>query len=259
MTLSRQLFADNAKTTLSASVSAVDTTLPVVDASVFPTPSQAGEFFKVTLEASGVLEIVYVYGKSGNTLTNCVRAREGKTAVAWPGGTRVENRATAKTFTDFVTVDDRLGEIASVDLLDPPNKSNGNSYLCFSTENAGNPIVAVKNTATTWRFLTHPTVLLTGQVVTYGVTNITSTMLAGFPTPVTGGRYIIQFLDGPAAGLCRIVTQVSGLTLQWATALPTLPISGTTFQVYRSTSSSIEELAGVSGDEGLIYSILLNE
>lgn len=259
MTLSRQLFADNAKTTLSASVSAVDTTLPVVDASVFPTPVNAGEYFKVTLEASGVLEIVYVYGKSGNTLTNCVRAQEGKSSVAWPGGTRVENRATAKTFTNFVTVNDRLGEIASVDLLDPPIASNGNSYICHSVEDAGNPIVVVKNTDYTWRFLTHPTILVTGQVQNATAGQLTSPILAGFPTPVTGGRFIVQFITGPASGYCRIVTATTGTQIQWGSALPVLPAVGDTFQVYRSTSSTLEELAGVSGDEGLIYSILLNE
>lgn len=259
MTLSRQLFADNAKTTLSASVTAVDTTLPVIDASVFPTPTQAGEFFKVTLEASGVLEIVYVYGKSGNTLINCVRAQEGKSAVAWPGGTRVENRATAKTFTNFVTVNDRLGELSSVDLLDPPNKSSGNSYICFSVENAGNPIVAVKNTSLTWRFTTHPTVLVSGQVQTATAGQVNSAILAGFPTPVTGGRFIIQFITGPAAGYCRIITAASGTQVQWNTALPVLPAVNDTFQIYQSTSSVLEELAGASGDEGLIYSILLNE
>jgi len=88
------LFANNATTTLSAGISAVDTSISVVAGSAFPTPS-AGQYFYLTLvDASNNIEIVKCTARVSNALT-VVRAQEGTTARSYISGSRAELRITA--------------------------------------------------------------------------------------------------------------------------------------------------------------------
>jgi hypothetical protein len=72
---------------------------------LFPQPVNPGEFFLVTLEdvnTPTIREIIAVYGRSGDTFTNCVRGQEqdrnGSTPQSWPAGTTlVDHRMTAET------------------------------------------------------------------------------------------------------------------------------------------------------------------
>ena len=95
-------FSNNGKTTLSAGISASDTSVPVTDASVFPTIT-GSEYFYMSLEdTSGDIEIVKVTGVSSNTLT-VTRAQESTTAQAFASGDKAENRLTAGGLNDVAT------------------------------------------------------------------------------------------------------------------------------------------------------------
>lgn len=90
------VFANNARSTLAASVSDSSTTLTVqsADASEFPAPG-AGEHFTITLtDASNNLEIVKCTNRTGVVLT-VERAQEGTVARAWAAGDRASLRLTA--------------------------------------------------------------------------------------------------------------------------------------------------------------------
>ena len=86
-------FSNNGKTVLSSGISASDTTIPVTDASVFPTIT-GSEYFYVTLADDTNVEILKVTGVSSNNLT-VTRAQEGTTARAFASGDKAENRLTA--------------------------------------------------------------------------------------------------------------------------------------------------------------------
>ena len=86
--------ANNAVTTLAASIAAADTSLTVADASAFPAPP-----FLVTLQTGNHVEIIRVDSVSGTTFGDLQREYEDTTALAtWDAGTVVENRFTAGTY-----------------------------------------------------------------------------------------------------------------------------------------------------------------
>jgi hypothetical protein len=103
----RQLFTNNAISLLAAPIGPSDTTLTVLPGygALFPQPAPGGtEYFNVTLENQSATqrEIIKVYGRTGDTFTNIVRAQEGTTAQSWPAGgmgndTLVDHRVTAET------------------------------------------------------------------------------------------------------------------------------------------------------------------
>jgi len=96
--MSKQLFANNAKSTLSAGITSVATSLTVAsgDGALFPAIT-GGDFFLVTLEVGSTREIVQVTARAADTFT-VVRGREGTTASAFAPGDAVELRDTKGTF-----------------------------------------------------------------------------------------------------------------------------------------------------------------
>lgn len=119
-----QLFANNAYSSLGASLSAVATSLTLATGtgSRFPSPT-GGNHFLLTLaglDSNGnenAWEIVRVTARSTDTLT-IVRAQEGTTAALWASGTRVELRATKGTF-------DGLLQLAGGTITGPVSVMNG--------------------------------------------------------------------------------------------------------------------------------------
>ena len=98
-----QLFTNNAISLLQANISASDTTIllqPGLGAE-FPQPVNPGEFFLITLETIAAplhREIIKVTGRTGDTLTGCVRAQEGTSSRSWVAfDTLVDHRITAET------------------------------------------------------------------------------------------------------------------------------------------------------------------
>lgn len=256
MALTKQLFANNAKTTLSVAIAPADTTIQVVDASKFPTIT-TGQFFLLTIDNGSTIEVLKVTGASGNSFT-AVRAQEGTIASSFSTGSKVENRLTANTIGSFLTTDSRFHEVASLDVLTSPITSNSNSYITHSLDDAGNPIMAIRLSDNLWRLTTHMRTAFSGAVGTGGSTSIVAT------NPVTGvqslaaGVYVLQFTTGGNAGVCRLVTSVSVSTVSWVTALPLAAIAGDQFEIYKSTSAVMSALEALSSS-GIIYSILLGD
>ena len=92
-------FANNAKTTLSASLNNSATTCTVADASVFPALGTY-DYFYMTLEDSSLnTEVVKVTGISSNTLT-IARAQDGTSARAFDSSDKAELRLPAKALAD---------------------------------------------------------------------------------------------------------------------------------------------------------------
>lgn len=262
MTTATQLYVNNARTSLSGSILSTDTTINVTDGSAFPTPS-SGQYFLVTLEASGILEVVKVQGRTGNSFTSCVRGYEASggvgVATGFPGGTRIENRPTAGTFTGLATGVELPTNIVSIDLLTSPITSDTNVYICSTVDESGNPIVAFRKEDYVWRFSTHPTVFISGVVDSVTTTVLTSSSLVGLTVPPAAGQYILQFTTGDAAGTVRIITLTAIGSVTWSTVLGTLPTAGDSYEIYKSLSSSITSLENFDSDDGMIYSIILSD
>lgn len=254
MTTPQRVYANSFKTTLASPVAPGDSSIIVTDASRAPVLA-ANQFFSVTLDTGSTFEIIDVYGVSGNVLTGCLRAREGTAAQNFLTGTRVENRATAGTFSDFARLVDRVADIASVDLLDTVANSPSNSYLCASTDDGGTPILAVKS-GSHWRFGTHPRVALNGSVESAGTTTSMPLTAASTQIPVTtAGSHIIQFITGSNAGLARIIQSASTSALNWSGALPYAVATSDQYEIYESTAFTTNALKAGS-DDALIFSIL---
>ena len=96
--------ANNARTTLSADITASQTSFTVAGGAIFPAPP-----FKITVDN----EIMEVGAKSTNTLSEVLRGREGTTAASHTSGSIVENKLTADAYNELATeaqVTDLAGE-----------------------------------------------------------------------------------------------------------------------------------------------------
>ena|SRR3990167_4468779 len=101
----KQLWTNNANTTLSTGYGPADTSIIVVDGVPFPNPTSP-DFFLATIETATspkVQEIVKVTARSGATLT-VTRAQENTTAKTWIAGDIVSLRETAGTFERLQTL-----------------------------------------------------------------------------------------------------------------------------------------------------------
>ena len=98
-------FANNASTTLASGITDLATSMTVAtgDGALFPSISGAEYFYCTIVAANGTLEIVKCTARTGDVFT-IERAQEGTTAVAFSTGATVENRMTAGSFDDIVTI-----------------------------------------------------------------------------------------------------------------------------------------------------------
>lgn len=248
-----QLYGNNSKSTLALALGLTDTVFSVATAqgSRFPTISNSKEFFLVTLESAGVIEVCRVTSRVGDTFT-VERAQEGTSANQFPAGTQVQMRITRDTLARMARLTDRLGDLDSVDDLPKVTDATGNSFLCKSPDDTGNPIVATKG-ADRWRFPTHSTVVALSNVAGSTTTSISSPAFERLP--VVSGRYIINFLTGSLVGQSRLVTSGSGSTLSWDTATPSAPLVGVQVEVLASNAYQIQLLASLS-DESIINALI---
>jgi hypothetical protein len=107
----KEVFANNAVSTLAAAIAAGDTSLTVAtgEGARFPAIS-GGDWFNVVLEDGPPVtkrEFVKVTARSGDVLT-IVRAQQGSTAQAFSIGDKVEQRLSAATLTQL-QIDSTLG------------------------------------------------------------------------------------------------------------------------------------------------------
>ena len=247
MTISRQLYKNNARSTLAVGINGSDLTITVAtgEGSKFPTPG-AGEFFLVTLEVGSSNEIVKIISRTGDSLTVDPSGRgwESTVAATWPMGSLIEMRITKGTLEGFARLSDRVADIASVDDLVPPSQSNANSYLTQSLDDQGSPILAVAATSSNqWTFPSFTIAAATGTVA--GSTSTTGFTATGGDlsslSTFAAGKYLVQFTSGALSGLVRRVTSLNTGTgaLTWATSTGSAPVIGTTFKIYQSDASSI--------------------
>ena len=92
-----QLFANAARTVTTAVVASAATSIPVADATRFPTGG-TGDWFRLVLESAtdpSVFEIVTARRTGATELTVVARAQEGTAAQDWPMGTIAGLRVTA--------------------------------------------------------------------------------------------------------------------------------------------------------------------
>lgn len=261
MAISKRVYLNNAKTSLSAAIGASDTTIPVADTSAFESQVTltTGEYFLATLVSGNTYEIVQVFGITSGAFTGCIRGQENTTAQAWASGTTIENRATAQTFESFARFVDVMAPVASVEALSTPNTSNSETYVAAATDDGGNPIIAVARGDNTWRFVNHPTAIATSSAPA----GTTQTFLP-FPsassslgTPASG-QYIVQFTSGAQVGLPRIVTGTSTSGITWSNPLPSAPAQGDQYQIYQSEYSTLQNLQN-SQINSIIFAIVLGD
>lgn len=242
----KQLFSNNAKTTLTTAITATSTSLVVADGSAFPNPG-AYEYFLVTLEFAGALEVVMVTGRAGNTLTvggylesgavTVGRAQEGTTASVFAIGTRVECRVTKGTLNK---ASKGLAAMNYVSSLIAPKDSYNESFVTGTRDPVGTAVVAITKDSGTWSFLSHTSIL--SLSTTSGTTTSVAATVLSLPS-VSGGKYLVQFTSGVLSGYVREIASNSSNSVSWATALPSAPTSGVTFEIYKANTSIISEAA----------------
>lgn len=248
-----QLYANNAKSVLQLAIGSSDTAFSVQagQGARFPAISSSREFFLVTLESAGVVEIVKVTGRVNDSFV-AVRGQEGTSASSFPAGAQVQMRVTRDTLSSFARLTDRLGDILTLDDLPAVSEASGNSYLSQKTDDSGNPIVVVKS-LDRWRFPTHSSVHLTGVAQASTTTSISNPSFAGLD--VAEGRFILNFTSGALAGQTRYITGISGDALTWDTPFSVAPAVGIGFELLVSNSYVLSLTAGFE-DESIINAII---
>lgn len=240
----KQLFVNNAKTTLASTLNVGDTALTVADGSKFPNPG-AYEYFLCTVELSGSIEILMITARTGNTFTiggflaagETVpgRGQEGSIAKAFTIGARVECRVTRDTLDRMST---SLSALTSVNNLVAPKDSYNEGYICGTFDPFNNPVLAVAKDDYSWRFLNY-TSQYTKTVTSATTTSATCASIT--IGDVAAGKYLIQFTSGAQAGKVRQVTSVAANSVSWSTALEGAPVASDTFEVFKANASIIAD------------------
>ncbi len=245
MSSTKQLYSNNAETTAAIQIQSSDTQITVVDASGFSNPGGTGRFILVTLENSGVIEIVKISNISGNVMTVygglAGRGQEGTAAATFPVGTLVENRLTAATLDEFVPNGLYLPLVASVDNLSDPASMDAKAYMA-GYDDGGGLVLSYAASSTLWNFPSY-------RLVYSGSASSGSTTTAVIGTTLDtydAGKYIVQFTNGSVQGYPRAITGIAGTTISWGTALPNA-VSTNTLEVYQSNFSAA---GGGSGGGG---------
>jgi hypothetical protein len=174
--------SNNGSATLAAGILGGNTSLTVQggEGALFPTVG-AGLYAKIALEdVSGNIEIVHLTSRAGDVLT-VTRAQEGTFALAFASGSRVENRVTAGTLTDFVqgSGDTFAG------ILDGQNVGQLSNTRINAGQTVGTPIRGDAGVTTNQLVVPSgggpPTI---GGSMVYTVANLTQAVVNGIAFPV---------------------------------------------------------------------------
>ena len=230
----KQLFANNAATTLNGGITNLSTSITVADGSRFPNPG-AYEYFLVTIELGSDIEICECTGRSGNILTISRRGVEGTTAKSFLSGARVECRVTRDTL-------DRTSKafksLASIDALVAPKDSYSEGYICETFDPSGQPTVVVRRNGDTWRYLNYTLVATRTSGASSTTTNLNLSSTIDL-TDLAEAKYIMQIVSGPLTGYMRMVTSGTSTSLAWTTPLPSAPGAGITVEIHKSNASML--------------------
>ena len=240
----RQVYANNATTSLSYAIDQFSTVIGLVDGSLFPTTGD-NEYFTVTIGSGSDFEIVEVYSRVGDVLHQCVRGAQGTSPRSFPAGALVENRLTAGTLSSFARIQDKLADVNSIEELSKPEYIS-DSCLLNDTDDGGNPVVAVEYSGR-WRFITHPIQVL-DQALYDPLNQITPTSFiysstADLSSVMVRGSLIIQAISGQNRGVCRFISAATASQLTWVAPFPYSFSYGDRVQVYQSTTSYMRWLA----------------
>jgi hypothetical protein len=255
----KQLYANNAKTSLASPLAIDGVTMTVSDGSAFPSPGPF-EYFLCTLEVGSSIEVVMVTARSGNTFTIggfldpleliAGRGQEGTGSKAFATGAKVEGRVTKGMLQRYSTA---MASIATVDLMVPPRESFQYGYLASTFDPSGNPVAAVTKDATTWKFLNY-TPILTKTATAATTTTVTAANVV-IPN-ILSGKYLIQFTSGTQTGKIRVVTGCAANVVTWSGTLPVAPVATDTFEILESNASILLDLMLIS-DESIIMPLIL--
>ena len=130
------------QTTLTDSIGAADTVIPVADVSAFPDPPN---YATIGTDSGG--ETIKYTAKAGNSLSGCTRGVEG-TAKSWPSGSVIGRNFTAKDLSTLQANTKEVGQMAS------DCKKSVNAILTagpFSASNAYKAGNVVTYGGSTWR------------------------------------------------------------------------------------------------------------
>ena len=227
------LHENNYRSTINSAIDSVTTTIEVSSDVGFP-PIGPTDVCTLTIDDGIDIEIVLVTAKSGTTLT-VTRGYEGTTAKAWDAGDPIENRITADTIDDKLSLsdnvdDDELFTVTSsstvpttratkiyVDTEDAATLSSANTY----TDNKAADQTAMEAASSTSTYVTpgnmkhHPWVAkaaakfsVSGGVVTilhsYNISSIAITaagqFTVTFSTPFSNAMYYTQGFARKAGG-----------------------------------------------------------
>lgn len=248
----RQLYSNNAKTTLVSGVSATDISFTLLDGSKFPNPG-ANEYFLATLEIDGQIEIIKVITRAGNVLNISVvgnRAQEGTSAFSFPAGARIECRVTKETLDRYSRA---FIQLNSIDLLVAPSAALNEGYICSTFDPYGNPVLAVRKDDNSWRFLNYTNT----QSCTRTASTTTSIDASSISTSgLVAGKYLVQITSGVLTGYVRLISASTSTQVSWVTALPSAPAAGVTFEILEANSSMLVDALAI-GDDALIMPLIL--
>jgi len=110
-------------------ITATATTIPVVDASVFPNAPNIATIFD---KYGTARETVRYEGKAGNSLTSVTRGFYGTTAQAWPVGTDITRALSGYDHDTFLENIDLLKE--SIESLDGGGNGEGETFFKIDPE-----------------------------------------------------------------------------------------------------------------------------
>lgn len=249
------LFANNASTTLSSSVTSGATSISVNSASAFPSPT-GSQYFYCTLQGiSGTpIEIVKVTAVSGTTFT-VVRAQEGTTASAFSAGDKVELRLTAAGLNTLLQTTNNLSDVQSAStalsnlggapLSGAAFTGSVSATSISSTSSVSDSIgnvrsITVESKTSSYTLASSDN----GQIISITTGGVTA------PASVLSAGQVVTIYNNSASS--QTITQGSGLTLQWAgqssstTGNRTLGLYGVATILYISSTNAIITGAGLT-------------
>lgn len=242
----KQLFANNASSTLATPIVVASSSILLTDGSIFPSPS-ANEFFSVTIELGDQREICYCNSRIGNSLNIYRRGAEGTTPQSFPAGTKVECRVTRDTLSKNIR---SFIPVSSVNDILPPKDAYGDSFVCGTLDPSGSPVIVARKDNTSWTFLNYTRI--GGGLVTSATTTSVAFGDAGLATGVAPGKYLIQH-----EGRLREVLGQSGSEVSWSAELEEAPSVGDTVDIYKA-NSSMSDLTEIIDDAFVTALIMSN-
>ncbi len=171
------------------------------------------------------------------------------------------NIASKIQYTVYNSASARLIQIPHVASLVSPLVSPSNAYLTSDIDDGGNAIYAFRTNDYKWSLPTHSVLRFSGIVAGAGstTTSVVATVApVGLGSASPAGKYILQFTSGNLAGICRIITGISGATLSWIDILGQVPDANASFDLYVSNVNYLAQIAANSNAAPTIFGVNSN-